>query len=125
MESYWKNKSPDPDDISVKSEVEFDAKIEPEYAIIIENQIIPDNVTVSELETDVQVKSETEDIEVKMELETDLENEFDVGTKCDSIMVRIFKETMQFYLILVGPFLFSHGSHSCNFSDFRYHSDSL
>ena len=83
MESFWMNKSPE-SDISVKSEVEFDARSEPEHAIIMENQIILDNVTVSELETDVHAKSEPEAvvwiksepesdlIEVKKELETDL-----------------------------------------------------
>ena len=49
MESFWMNKSPE-SDISVKSEVEFDAKSEPEYAIIMENQIICDDVTESKLE---------------------------------------------------------------------------
>ena len=101
------NKSPEPD-ISVKSKVEFVAKSEPEYAIIMENQIIePDNVTVSELKSNVQVKSEpeavvwmkseleTDIIEMKMELETDLEIKFDVGTKDDNFMVRIFKLVMQ------------------------------
>ena len=111
MESFWVNKSPEPD-ISVKSEVEFDAKDEPEYAIVMENQIAPDNGTESELETDVQVKSEpeavvwiksepeTDIIEVKMELETDLKTEFDVGTKCDSFMVRLFEIAMQFKFYL-------------------------
>ena len=102
------NKSPKPD-ISVKSEVEFDAKSEPKCAIIMGNQIIPDNVTENELETDVQVKSEpeavvlikrepeTDIIEVKMELEIDLKTEFDVGTKCACFMVRLFK----FYTFLI------------------------
>ena len=101
------NKSPKPD-ISVKSEVEFDDKREPEHPIIMENQIIPDNGTESEQKTNVHVKSEpeavvwiksepeTDTIEVKMELETDLKTEFDVGTKCDSFMVRLFKIAMQF-----------------------------
>ena len=92
------NKSPKPD-ISVKSEVEFEAKSEPEHAIIIKNQIIPENGTESEQETDVLIKSEpeavvwiksepeTDFIEIKMELETDLKTEFDVGTKCDFFMV--------------------------------------
>ena len=113
IESFWVNESPEPD-ISVKSEVEFDAKSEPDYAIIIENQIIPDNVTVSELETDVQVKSEpkavvwiksepkavvwikSEPKEDIIEMNMELETEFDVGAKCDSFMVRLFKIAMQF-----------------------------
>ena len=107
MESFLVNKSPE-SDIAVKSEVEFDAKSEPEYGIIMENQIIHDNVTVSVLETDVPVKSEPEAvvwiksepeadlIEMKMELETDLKTEFDVGTNCDSFMVRLFEIAMQF-----------------------------
>ena len=92
------NKSPEPV-ISVKCEVEFDAKNESGFAIVMENQIIPDNGTESELETDVQAKSEPEavvwiksepetDTEMEMELETDVGNEFDV-TKLDSFMVRI------------------------------------
>ena len=105
------NKSPE-SDISVKSEVEFDAKSKPKHGIIMENQIIPANVTVSKLETDVQVKSEPEAVvwiksepeadlfEMKMELETDLKTEFDVGTKCDSFMVRLFEIAMQFYFYL-------------------------
>ena len=107
MESFWMNKSPE-SDISVKSEVEFDAKSEPGYAIIMENPIICDDVTESKLETDVQVKSEpeavfwiksepeTDIIEMKMELESDLETEFDAGTKCDFFMVRLFEIAMQF-----------------------------
>ena len=103
IESFWVNESPEPD-ISVKSEVEFDAKSEPDYAIIIENQIIPDNVTVSELETGVQVKSEpkavvwikSEPKEDIIEMNMELETEFDVGAKCDSFMVRLFKIAMQF-----------------------------
>ena len=74
----------------------------------MENQIIPDNVTVTELETDVHAKSEPEAvvwiesepeaefIEMKMDFETDLKTEFDVGTKCDSFMVRLFEIAMQF-----------------------------
>ena len=74
----------------------------------MENQIIHDNVTVSELETDVPVRSEPEAvvfiksepeadlIEMKMELETDLNTEFDVGTNCDSFMVRLFEIAMLF-----------------------------
>ena len=108
MESFWIYKSPEPD-ISVKNEVEFDAKDESEYAIVMENQIIPDNVTESELETGVQVKSEpeavvwiksepeTDIIEMEMKLETDLNTEFDVGSKCSCLMVRLFK----FYALLI------------------------
>ena len=99
------NKSPEPV-ISVKCEVEFDAKNEPGFAIVMENQIIPDNGTESEQETDVQVKSEPEavvwiksepetDTEMEMELGTDVGNEFDV-TKLDSFMVRVFTITIEF-----------------------------
>ena len=88
-------------DTPVKSEVELDVKSEPEYDFIVENLDQPDNVIVSELETEVQIKNEPEadagiknepeaDIEIKMELEAD--QEFSVGTKLNNFKVRILVE---------------------------------
>ena len=100
MEGFWMKIPPKPD-TPVKSEVEFDVKSEPEYDIIVENLDQPDNVTVSELETEFQIKNEPEadagirnepeaDIEIKMELEAD--QEFSVGTKLNNFKVRILIE---------------------------------
>ena len=103
---------PEPD-ISVKSEIEFDIKNEPEYDAIIGKQIVSNNMTESEMETEVQIKNEPEavistesepeadvwlknepeaEIETKMELETDLKSEieFGIGTKAAyNFLVRI------------------------------------
>ena len=95
MEGFWMKIPPKPD-TPVKSEVEFDVKSEPEYDFIVENLDQPDNVTVSELETEVQIKNEADagiknepeaDIEIKMELEAD--QEFSVGTKLNDFKVRM------------------------------------
>ena len=91
-------KIPPKADTTVKSEVELDVKSEPEYDIIVENLDQPDNVTVSESETEVQMKNEPEadagiknepevDIDIKMELEAD--QEFSVGTKLNDFKVRM------------------------------------
>ena len=98
---------PEPD-ISVKREIEFDIKNEPEY-----DTIGSDNMPESEVETEVQIKNEPEaviwiksepeadvwlknepeaEIETKMELETDLKSEieFGIGTKAAyNFLVRI------------------------------------
>ena len=97
---YFCIKSSSGPDISVKSEIEFNIKNEPEYDTIIGKQSGSNNMTESELETEVQIKNEPEaviwiksepeadswlksepeaEIETKMELETDLKSEIDFG----------------------------------------------
>ena len=98
-------------DISVKSEIEFDIKSEPEYDTIIGKQSGSNNMNESELETEVQIKNEPDaviwiksepkadawlknepeaEIKTEMELETDLKSEIDfsVGTAYN-FLVRI------------------------------------
>ena len=87
MEYFCLKSFPEPD-ISVKREIEFDIKNEPEY-----DTIGSDNMPESEVETEVQIKNEPEaEIETKMELETDLKSEieFGIGTKAAyNFLVRI------------------------------------
>ena len=72
MKSFLLKSSPEPE-ISVKSVVEFDAISKSEYDILMENQFHADNRSVSELKTEVLLKSEPEaDVWVRKEPEADV-----------------------------------------------------
>ena len=119
MESFCTKSPPEPG-ISVKNEIDFDVKSDPEYDTM-ENQIVHDNMKEGELkaevedvqegevqvksgleaviwikcepEADVEMENEREsDIGNKLEFEADQETElkFGVGTKSDDSSVRIF-----------------------------------